>query len=134
MDEDSKRLLYEARLYSEQLRLLENEVERISMTAVELTSSLSTISSLEERDAFVPIGGGSMISAKVAGTNVLVPIGGGYMVGFMKDDAVEEIRKRIKSTETAVMKLQEEFNRVSLKLREVNTTIESQGANLRGGK
>lgn len=132
MADDPQRIAYEARLYSEQLRLLENEIERISMTTGELKSSLSAVEALKDDSIFVPIGGGSMISAAVSSTNVLLPIGGGYLINMKKHEAIEEIKKRIASTEKAVEKLSSEFDKIGVKFREVSTKLEAMNAQFQG--
>lgn len=124
MVEDTQRLVYEARLYNEQLRLLENEIERISMTLAELSNSLTSIEALKEDTIFVPIGGGAMIEAKITSSEVLVPIGGGYLMNMKKYEAIEEVKKRITSTENAIGKLRSEFEKISVKLRDVSRKID----------
>lgn len=131
---EAQRLLYEARLYAEQLRLLENEIERIAVTSAELSSSLRVVESLKEDAVFVPIGGGGMVNAKVSSTEVLLPIGGGYLMNLKKHEAIEEVKKRISSTEKAMEKLRVEFEKISAKLREVNGKIEEMNAKLGAGK
>ncbi len=128
MTEDAQRTVYEARLYGEQLRLLENEIGRITMTTSELGASLKAVESLKEDAVFVPIGGGSMVNAKISSTEVLVPIGGGYLINLRKYEAIEEIRKRIASTEKAVERLRAEFGKIGAKLKEVNVKIEAMNA------
>ncbi len=125
MAEEPNRLIYESRVYSEQLRLLEGEVERISMTAVELSNSLVTIEGLGHGESLVPIGGGALVNAKIASTDVLLPIGSGYMVAMKKEEAEAEVKKRIKSTETAIIRLRTEFERVNAKLMEVNSKVDA---------
>ncbi len=136
MADESQRMMYEARLYAEQLRLLENEIERISMTAVELSNSLRAVEALKEDSVFVPIGGGSMVSARISSTEVLVPIGGGYMMNLKKHEAIEEVKKRIASTEKAVEKLRQEFDKISVKLQDVNGKLDAMNVrfNSAGGK
>ncbi|VVB99361.1 Prefoldin subunit alpha [uncultured archaeon] len=132
-DAQAQRTMYEARLYSEQLRLLEGELERISMTAVELTGSLKAVESLREDSIFVPIGGGAMVSAKVASTEVLVPIGGGYLMNLKKHEAIEEVKKRIAATEKAMERLRVEFEKINAKLQDVNSKIEQMNAKYNPG-
>ncbi|MBU0585928.1 prefoldin subunit alpha [Candidatus Micrarchaeota archaeon] len=128
MDNQSKKLLYEAQLYSEQLRLLEGEIERISMTAIELSTSLNAIAALEENDMFMQVGGGAMVSGKITSTQVIIPVGAGYMVSMEKETAVTEVKRRIKTTENAVTRLKEEFTKISTKLKETNLGVEKLNA------
>jgi prefoldin alpha subunit len=127
-DAQAQRMVYESRLYAEQLRLLEGELERISMTAAELASSLNAVQSLKEDSIFVPIGGGAMVSAKVASTEVLIPIGGGYLMNLKKHEAIEEVKKRIAATEKAIERLRAEFEKISAKLQDVNAKLEQMNA------
>lgn len=127
-EDEAQRLIYEARLYSEQLRLLEQEIERITLTTADLGNSLTAIEALKEDAVYVPIGGGAMVSAKVTSSDVLVPVGAGYLMDMKKEDAIGEVKKRIKSTESAVEKLKTEFERINAKLREVGGKIEKMNA------
>lgn len=125
MAEETQRAVYEARLYSEQLRLLEGEMERIALTGAELANSLKAVEGLKEDSAFVPIGGGAMISAGISSNEVLVPIGGGYLMNLKKHEAVEEVKKRIASTWKAVERLRSEYGKIAAKLQEVNAKLET---------
>ncbi|MEW6528750.1 MAG: prefoldin subunit alpha [Candidatus Micrarchaeota archaeon] len=129
---DPQKIAYEARLYSEQLKLIESEINRISITLVELRGSLDVVEAINETTdktingnlIFVPIGGGSMVSAKIISPGVIIPIGGGYLVKMNKHEAVEEIKKRISSIEAAIEKLRNEFGKIGAKFREVNAKLE----------
>lgn len=123
--EEAQRLMYEARLYGEQLRLLENEIERISIAGAELGNSLRAIEALKEDTVFVPVGGGSLVSGKITSTDVLVPVGGGYLMSMKKYEAIEEVKKRVKSTETAVERLRGEFDKINIRLRDVSGKIDA---------
>lgn len=120
-----QKMIYEAKIYSEQIRLLQTELERISMTMMELNSSLKVVEWLKENLVFVPIGGGAMISANVTSNEVLLPIGGGYLIAFKKDEALEEIKKRIRSTETAIERLNTELEKIDVKFNETSRKIET---------
>lgn len=122
MDETQK-LAYESKLYTEQLRLIENEVERISNTMGELVASHKAINALQEDAVFVPIGGGAMVNVKIITTEVLVPVGSGYLINLKKDIASEEIKKRISSVEKAIERFKQEYIKIQEKLREVNTEL-----------
>ncbi len=128
MSEDSQQMTYEAKLYSEQLRLIENEINRISMTMMELKGSLAIAEVMKGDSIFVPIGGGNMISAKITSSDILIPIGGGYLVNMNKYESITEIKKRISSIEMAVEKLKTEFDKIGVKFREVSTKLESMNA------
>ncbi len=133
MAEEMQRAQYEARLYNEQLRLLQGEIERITMTSADLANSLRSIESLSEDSVFVPIGGGGMISAKISSTEVLVPIGGGYLMNLKKHEAVEEVKRRITSTEKAVERLRTEYEKIGAKYNEVSTKLETLSRKPRTG-
>lgn len=131
---EPRRLIYEARLYSEQLKLLQSEMERISMTTIDLANSLSAINVLGDGEALMPIGGGAMVMAKPLSSEVLMPVGDGYLISLKKHEAAEEVRKRIKSTETAITRLRAEFDKINAKLAEVNNQIEAMNATYAQGK
>ncbi len=130
MADEYQRLAYEARLYREQLRLLEGEIERVSMTTAELQNSLRSVETLKEDSVFVPIGGGAMVNAKVSSTEVLVPIGGGYLVSLKKHEAIDEVKKRIASTEKAAERLKAEFQKIAAKLGAINQKLQELNVKL----
>ncbi|MFA5076947.1 MAG: prefoldin subunit alpha [Candidatus Micrarchaeia archaeon] len=132
MAEETQRMMYEARVYGEQLRLLQNEIERINMTAMELESSLRAVEALREEQIFVPIGAGAMMGAKLSSTEVLMPVGAGYMTGMKKHEAIEEIKKRMQTTQGAMEKLRAEFEKINAKLYEVGGKIDAMNAKSRG--
>ena len=61
IDEDRTQLTYELAVYKEQISLIKQETERISLTSVDLSNALSTMENFkgEEEKVLVPIGGGS---------------------------------------------------------------------------
>lgn len=122
-EEAAGRLAYEAAVYREQLRLLQREMEKVTLTTIELDNAARTVEKLKIDDAFVPIGGGTFIKANIYSMHVLVPIGADYVVEMDKDAAVLELKKRIESTKKAVEKLKEEFANVSKKLNETGKKL-----------
>lgn len=132
--EEDQKMVYEARLYQEQLRLLDGEIERITMTAMELNNSLKAVESLKEDSVFVPIGGGAMVNAQISTTEVLVPIGGGYLMNLKKHEAIEEVKRRMVSTDAAITKLRSEFDKIRGKLIDVGTKIEAMNVKPGVGK
>ncbi len=117
------KLSYETAVYREQLRLLQGEIDRVSLTLLDLENSLRTLENLKIDDSLVQIGGGAFIKSTIYSTNVLVPVGAGYFVEMSKEQGIIEIRKRIESTKKAVEKLREEFEKVSKKLHETSINL-----------
>lgn len=116
-------LSYESAVYREQLRLLQNEIKRIDLAMGDLTKAAQTAEKLKNDDVLVPVGGGAFIKASVYTSKVLVPVGAEYVVEMEKEEAVVEINKRVEATKKAIEKLNAEFQKVSLKLQEVNNTL-----------
>lgn len=109
-------LAYERRVYGEQLRLIQKEVDRISLTNLDLINAENTTKKLKAEDSLVPIGGGAYIKANVYNTKVLVPVGAGYLIEMEADTAARELRRRIEETRKAVESLTTEFKNISKKL------------------
>lgn len=128
MDDERKRLVYEARVYEEQLILLQREIERMMLTLVDLNNAIKTMESLEKGEALVPIGGGALIKSTVISTGLLMPIGGGYAMEMKKEEAIEELKKRTERTEKAIDRLRGEFDRVSAKMNETSKKLEKMQA------
>jgi prefoldin alpha subunit len=119
-EETQAQLSYELAIYREQIAMIKRETERVSLTTLDLSNALRTIESLSEEKALIPIGGGALVQGQIDQTKVLVPVGAEYMLEMDKTEAAEEIRRRIDATKKAVEKLNEEFNRIAAKLREIS--------------
>jgi prefoldin alpha subunit len=122
-ESEDVKLSYEIAVYKEQLTILQSEIERVTLTMLDLDNALRTLENLQINDALVQIGGGVFVKANIYSTRALVPIGAGYLVEMEKDLAILELKKRLESTKKAVEKLREEFQKISLKLREADAKI-----------
>lgn len=130
-EDTQAQLSYELAVYREQIAMIKRETERVSLTTMDLTNALRSIESLSAEKALVPIGGGAMVKAHISEEKVLVPIGAEYLLEMEKDDAKQEINRRIEATKKAVEKLTEEFNRIAGKLREVSGQLQRMQAQSR---
>lgn len=117
-------LNYELAVYREQINLIKRETERVSLTTIDLANALKTVENMTAQRVLIPIGGGALIKGQVEQTQVLVPVGAEYLVEMNKDEAINEIKKRIDATKKAVEKLTEEFNKIVVKLREVTSQLQ----------
>lgn len=124
LSDAQNQLSYEMAVYREQINMLKRETERVSLTALDLSNALKTVESLEKNNSLVPIGGGVLIKAHISETKVLLPVGGGYLIETTRENATIELNKRIDSTRKAVEKLNDEFNKISMKLREVSSQLQ----------
>jgi prefoldin alpha subunit len=123
-DVSPDQLSYELAVYREQIAMIKRESERVSLTTIDLGNALRTVESISAEAALIPIGGGAFVRGNIANTQVLVPIGAEYLVEMDKDSAGVELRRRIDATKKAVEKLNEEFNRIASKLREVSGQLQ----------
>lgn len=123
LQEDYAKLAYEIRLYRKQLTLLQREIEKITLTSMDLSNSIKTIEDVDEGESLIPIGGGSYVKGKVSGNDILVAVGGGYLIEMNKSLAKEKTKKRIDSTKNAVKKLTNEFGLISGKLETVTSQL-----------
>jgi len=123
-DETQAKMKYEIALYRQQLSLIQKEMQRITMTTAELGSAQKTVKELSERDALIPIGGGSYIKAKLTEKRVIMPIGAQYLVEMENEEAESEIQRRIDATKQAVEKLGAEFEKISVKLEQIGPNLQ----------
>ena len=128
-DETHAQLNYELAIYREQIAMIKRETERVSLTTIDLTNALKTAENLSEENILIPIGGGTLARGTIVGTKVLVPIGAEYLLEMEKEQAQEEIKKRIEATKKAVEKLSEEFNKIVKKLQEVSGQLQQMQMN-----
>ncbi|MDO8553285.1 MAG: prefoldin subunit alpha [Candidatus Micrarchaeota archaeon] len=118
-----QQLSYEVAVYREQLRLLQKEVERINSTTYDLSNASNTAENLKSEDILVQIGGGSYVRANVYSTKILVPVGANYLIEMESKEASVEIKKRIDATKNAIVKLNEEFEKIAAKLQESGSRL-----------
>jgi prefoldin alpha subunit len=128
IDETQAQLNYELAIYREQIAMIKRETERVSLTTIDLTNALKTVESLTEERILIPIGGGAMARGQLSTTKVLVPIGAEYMLEMEKDEAAMELKRRIDATRKAVEKLNDEFNKIAMKLREATSQLQKMQA------
>lgn len=123
LEEDYARLAYEMKIYRKQLTILQREIERITLTSMDMTNGMMTVGALEKREAFIPIGGGTFVKGHITDDRIILSIGGGYLVEMDKKTANEKIKSRIEATKVAVNRLSQEFGGISSKLEEASTQI-----------
>ncbi|GEM_PF-681188 len=123
LEEDYAKLAYETKIYRKQLTILQREIERITLTSIDLTNALNTVEGIKKGEALVPIGGGSFAKAQISDVNILVPVGGGYLIEMDKKNAEDRMKNRIEATKTAVQRLSQEFGSISARLEEVTAQL-----------
>lgn len=110
------RLSYEVRLYKNQLALLQKEIEKLTLTALDASNASHTVESIEHGDVLVPIGSGSFVKGIVTSQNILLGIGAGYVIEVDKETAVGRIRKREAAARDAINRLSQEYSAIAAKL------------------
>lgn len=116
MEQTYAKLAYEVRLYKNQLSLIQREVEKITLTSLDMNNALKTVDSMSAGESLIPIGGGSFVKGEVKEETVLLGIGSGYVIEVEKPYAVEKMKKRGELTREAINKLTREYSKISAKL------------------
>lgn len=109
------RLVYEVRLYKNQLNLIQKEIEKLTLAAIDISNAGRTIEALAPGDAIIPMGGGTFAKGILSNTNVLLSIGGGYLLEVDKEMAAKKMKQREQATKEAMSKLSQEHARISAK-------------------
>ena len=128
MNNEATKLMYEVALYREQLNMLQKEMERVSLTAVDLNNALKTVENIEKKDLMIPIGGGTFMKATVSDVMLVVPIGAQYLREMAKDDALSELKRRREATKRAIEKLETEFKKIATKFQQVSQHLQNMEA------
>lgn len=123
LEDERVRMSYEVAIYREQLTMLRREMERISLSAMDMGNALQSVEKLDKRQVLVPIGGGVFVKSMVTDTKLLVPIGAEFVTEMEKEDAAREIKRRIDATNQAISKLNEEFDKINKKLKDVGNKL-----------
>jgi len=116
MEQAYARLAYEVKLYKNQLSLIQREVEKITLTSLDINNALKTVESSVAGESLIPIGGGSFVKGEVKEETVLLGIGSGYVIEVERDYAIEKMKKRGELIREAVNKLTKEYSKISAKL------------------
>ncbi len=127
-NEAQTRVMYEVALYRQQLGMLQKEMERVSLTTIDLNNALSTVKKLEQKDTIVPIGGGTYIKASITDTKVIVPIGAQYLREMDQKGAIAEIERRQEATKKAIVRLENEFKKIAMKFQQVSAQLKEMEA------
>jgi len=128
MNNEATKLMYEVALYREQLNMLQKEMERVSLTAVDLNNAIKTVENIDEKDMMIPIGGGSFMKATVTDATLVVPVGAQYLRDMKKDDALSELQRRREATKKAIEKLEAEFKKIAAKFQQVSGQLKNMEA------
>ena len=112
-------ILEHAKLYTQQRKLVEREMEKLMYSLMELNNSLATLKEVKTENGLVPIGGGAFLKAKLEGEKTLIPIGAGYMAEYSVKEAGEEVSKRIVLTEKAMGRMREEMDKIDAEMRKL---------------
>jgi len=124
LEETRMRMSYEVAVYREQLSMLRREMERISLTTIDLSNASQALEGLRPERVLMPIGGGAFVKSNINDTRVLVPIGAEYVLEMGREEAAVELRRRAEATKQAITKLNEEFERITSRLREVASSLQ----------
>ncbi|MFH1394239.1 MAG: prefoldin subunit alpha [Candidatus Micrarchaeota archaeon] len=119
-NEAQTRMMYEVALYREQLGMLQKEMERVSLTAVDLNNALKTVENIDAKDVMVPVGGGTFMKASVKDVKLVVPIGAQYLREMGRDEALAELARRREATKKAIERLEVEFKKIAGKFQQVS--------------
>ncbi len=128
MTQEQQRIYYEGQMYYQQLQMMRGEMEKITLTMLDVENAKATISKLKETDALIPVGGNSFIETKITSEKVIVPIGGGYSMKMGKKEAEEELARRSESIRKVLEKLQKEYEMTAQRLREIEDKLRTSGA------
>ncbi len=122
-NEEMQKASYENYIYKQQLSMIRSEMEKITLTMLDLTNASKTISSLEMKESLVPIGGNAFLETKVSSEKILVPIGGGYLLKMDKEYSQKEMEKRAESTKKILERLQSEYELIIKKVNETEKKL-----------
>lgn len=112
---EEKQIIRETLVLQQQRMMLEKELERMILALGDLSVALSTMKKIKDEEAFVPIGGNNFLKGRIMSTNALVSIGGGYHTELKKEDAIEEIKKRMESIKKTTDRINEEIKKIDEK-------------------
>ncbi|MEM4360189.1 MAG: prefoldin subunit alpha [Candidatus Bilamarchaeaceae archaeon] len=116
LEQEYARLSYEARVYKNQLALLQKEIEKVTLTSMDINNAVRTLESMAVGEALIPIGGGSFARGEVKSTSILLSVGGGYLIEVSKETALEKLKRRAELTKQAIERLAQEFSKISARL------------------
>jgi len=124
-NQERQKLMYEGKVYEEQTRMISREMEKVTLTMLDLSNAFKTIENMGDTNTLVPIGGNTFLEAKMQSDKVLVPVGGGYMIKMEKKKAQKEVERRVESTKKVMEKLNKEHENLVKKMIEIDKKLMS---------
>jgi prefoldin alpha subunit len=134
LEEDRVRMNYEVAIYREQLTMLRREMERISLTTLDISNAIQAVEGLKSMEILTPVGGGVLVRSDIKDTKVLVPIGAEFVIEMDRQEASAELQRRFEATKQAVSKLNEEFEKINKKLKQVAGSLQELESQLKLSK
>ena len=123
-EETQMALNYELAVYREQISMIKHETERVSLTTIDIANALRTVESMASEKVLIPIGGGALAKGSITETRILMPIGGEYLIEMNKQEAMDELKRRMDATRKAVERLNEEFTKIAGKVQDASTQLQ----------
>lgn len=114
---ETERIIYEARVCNQMLQYMEKELVQISYIETDLKEALNALDNIADGEK-----------------QVFVPIGSNFFVNLNKQEAQEELKKRISSVESADKKAKQEIEKLRKKAVELNAKVAALTAGLKNKK
>ncbi len=140
-EEKLNRLAYEARVYQQQMGVLEQQAEMLAASANEMRATIETLKALStnRKSAMVPLGAG--IYGKGAGIKpdvVLVNVGAGIIAEKGVDDAIAFLEMRLKSNDELSQKIGKGMGEMNARLQKIDAEarrlVEGMNGNVRSSE
>ncbi|OIO23911.1 prefoldin subunit alpha [Candidatus Micrarchaeota archaeon CG1_02_49_24] len=114
------RMAYEAQVFQQQQRLMQQELSMLDNGIRELNMTIAALESLDKakKETLFSIGGGAFVKSRDFERGaVILNVGAGVLVEKGRGEAILLVKKRIDNAKVAVQKLSVEFGSVVQKLR-----------------
>lgn len=124
---EMQRLAYEAQVLEEQRQLIGQRMMQLQEFVAQASVAIETIKSIKgDSKAFVPVGAGAMVPAKVEAGNVLIDAGAGVVVEMKPDAAITLLEFRMKAITDLLSSAENDSGKLAQRLQ----AIESQARGL----
>jgi prefoldin alpha subunit len=130
-----QRLAYEAQLLQAQGQDVGAKLEAVSAAAAQMREALAALSALEKSggSGLVPLGAGVFAHGSMQTGLVVVDIGAGILAEAPPSEAIRIVSGRLKGVEDAESRLRQGAEKLSARMREIDSEARGLVGGARGG-
>ena len=134
--QELEKIINELNLYKSQAEVIQQQVEAIQGSILEIETLESTIDNIKDEDSLntlVPVGAGSFMNAEIKNTNeVIMSVGAGVAITKSIEDAKETISSQKEELNDSLNKMIDNLQKISSVINQLSPKAEQLMAKTQG--